>query len=116
MTKNTVVSSSPTTELLPVVTIELHCAMPRCTLSAALLSCCAALHSPKRGGGRLSLGGLGAAAAAGSSSVGGSDSVDDLGLMDPADFPGAAAQGASAAKRAAFLQGVCAVAVWDWSD
>lgn len=47
---------------------------------------------------RLSLG------SGGGGSVGGSDSIDDLG-MDPADFAGAAAQGASAAKRTAFLEG-----------
>ena len=53
---------------------------------------------PKRGT-RLSLG------SGGGGSVGGSDSIDDLG-MDPADFPGAAAQGASTAKRIAFLEGM----------
>jgi hypothetical protein len=52
---------------------------------------------PKRGT-RISLG------SGGGGSVGGSDSIDDLG-MDPADFPGAAAQGASTAKRTAFLEG-----------
>jgi hypothetical protein len=58
-----------------------------------LLSC-----RSKRGV-RLSLG------SGGGGSIGGSDSIDDLG-RDPADFPGAAAQGASAAKRTAFLEGI----------
>lgn len=39
----------------------------------------------------------------GTGSVGGSDSMSEI-VMDPTDFPGAA-QGASATKRAAFLEG-----------
>lgn len=54
--------------------------------------------SSKRGI-RVSLGSGGAGG-----SVGGSDSQEDYG-MDPADFAGAAAHGASAAKRNAFLDG-----------
>lgn len=58
--------------------------------------CCVLCLRSKRGGTRMSFG-------SGTGSVGGSDSISEIG-MDPTDFPGAA-QGASATKRAAFLEG-----------
>jgi hypothetical protein len=58
---------------------------------------CAVCLRSKRGGTRMSFG------SGGTGSVGGSDSISEIG-MDPTDFPGAA-QGASATKRAAFLEG-----------
>jgi len=90
---------------LLVLHTMLHCdsAVPCCAVLCCAVLCCAvpccAVLCPSKRGVRVSLGSGGAGG-----SVGGSDSQEDYG-MDPADFAGAAAHGASAAKRNAFLDG-----------